>query len=57
MRGLLLWTLALGLVQIGIVLLFREHPYLKLSFFKSYDAGFFINPDSLTALFTSGERR
>ncbi len=53
-RGLLLWTLAVGLVQIGIIVLFREHPYLKISFFKSYGAGLFINPDSLTALFTIG---
>ncbi len=51
--GLLFWTLVLALGQIAVILLFRLHPYLKISFFRFFSAGLFVNPDALAALFTS----
>ena len=52
MQGLLAWTLAIALLQVVLIVLFRLHPFLKITFFRSYLAGLFINPDSLLTLFT-----
>ena len=52
MQGLLAWTLAMALLQVALIVLFRLHPFLKITFFRSDFAGLFVNPDSLLTLFT-----